>query len=76
MKYLVLLVVLVVAIGIWRSRRAGDAASTTAPPPRAPALPQDMLACARCGVHVPQAEALLSGNHAYCCAEHQRMGPA
>jgi uncharacterized protein len=73
MKYLVLLVVLVVAIGIWRSRRQSDVASTASPDTRA--LPQDMLACAHCGVHVPRAEALLAGRHAYCCAEHQRMGP-
>lgn len=75
MKYLVLLVVLLVAFGIWRSRRAGDTASASARAPRALALPQDMLACAHCGVHIPQAEALLSGAHAYCCAEHQRLGP-
>ncbi|MDP3226835.1 MAG: PP0621 family protein [Acidovorax sp.] len=75
MKYLVLLVVLVVAVGIWRSRRAPDASSdksTSAPL----ALPQDMLACAHCGIHIPQAEALMLGNHAYCSAEHRRLGPA
>ena len=75
MKYLVLLVVLVVAIGIWRSRRAPDTSrekSTSAPL----ALPQDMLACAHCGIHIPQAEALMLGNHAYCSAEHRRLGPA
>ena len=74
MKYLVLLVVLVVAIGLWRNGRARDAAEHKAPPsPRA--LPQDMLACAHCGVHIPRAEALMLGNQAYCCAEHQRLGP-
>lgn len=74
MKYLVLLVVLVVAFGIWRSRRANETTSRPGPAPRA--LTQDMLACAHCGVHVPQAEALVAGPHAYCCAEHQRLGPA
>ncbi len=75
MKYLVLLVVLVVAIGVWRSRRASD---NTAPkaPPRPLALPQDMPACAHCGTHIPKAEALMLGNQAYCCAEHRRLGPA
>jgi len=71
MKYLVLLVVLVVAIGIWRGRRAKDAAPQT---PRA--LPQDMLACAHCGVHIPRSEALVLGSQAYCCPEHRRLGPA
>jgi len=75
MKYLVLLVVLVIAIGIWRSRRATDAAPSQAPqPPRA--LPQDMLACAHCGVHIPRSEALVLGSQAYCCPEHRRLGPA
>lgn len=75
MKYLVLLVVLVVAIGIWRSRRAPDASAQKAPPSPL-ALPQDMPACAHCGMHIPQAEALMLGNQAYCCAEHRRLGPA
>lgn len=76
MKYLVLLIVLGVAIGIWRSRRASDAIakkSSTVPPL---ALPQDMPACAHCGTHIPKAEALMLGNQAYCCAEHRRLGPA
>jgi len=71
MKYLVLLVVLVVAIGIWRGRRAKDAA-----PQSHRALPQDMLACAHCGVHIPRSEALVLGSQAYCCPEHRRLGPA
>jgi uncharacterized protein len=75
MKYLVLLIVVVVAIGVWRNRRVKEAAPRPTPP-RPLALPQDMLACAHCGVHVPQAEALTTGAQAYCCAEHQRLGPA
>ncbi|MBX9832079.1 MAG: hypothetical protein K2X78_03440 [Burkholderiaceae bacterium] len=75
MKYLVLLVVLVVAIGIWRNRRAPDSVDKK-PSPSPLALPQDMLACAHCGIHIPQAEALMLGSEAYCCAEHQRLGPA
>ncbi|MFY3385786.1 PP0621 family protein [Paracidovorax sp. MALMAid1276] len=73
MKYLLVLVVLLVAFGIWRSRRvSGDAPRQ----PRAPALPQDMLACAHCGVHIPRSDALMRGQDAYCSAEHQRLGPA
>ena len=74
MKYLVLLIVLIVAIGLWRSRRApDDSPRRPAPPDRSP---QDILACAHCGVHIPKAEALMLGDQAYCCAEHQRLGPA
>lgn len=75
MKYLVLLVVLAVAFGIWRSRRESDAKSTK--PSSSPlALPQNILACAHCGVHIPQAEALMLGDQAYCCPEHRQLGPA
>lgn len=72
MKYLVLLAVLAVAYGMWRNRRAKDAPVK----PPAAALPQAMLACAHCGVHVPQADALMAGNRPYCCAEHRARGPA
>jgi uncharacterized protein len=75
MKYLVLLIVLAVAVGIWRSRRP-PAPHSTKSAPRAPALPQDMVACDHCGVHVPRADALVLGHHAYCCAEHRRQHSA
>lgn len=75
MKYLVLLIVLAVAVGIWRSRRPTDSGTAKAAP-RAFAQPQDMVACDHCGVHVPRAEALMLGQHAYCCAEHRRQHSA
>ena len=75
MKYLVLLIVLAVVVGVWRSRRPPASAPEKAAP-RAPALPQDVVACSHCGVHVPRAEALMLGQHAYCCAEHRRQHSA
>jgi uncharacterized protein len=33
--------------------------------------PQDMVACATCGLHVPRSETLLAGGRYYCCAEHR-----
>ena len=70
MKYLVLLVVLVLGYAWWRGQRRAES-----PPPRRPtpaATPQDMVACAHCGVHRPRSEALTHGPRTYCCAEHQR----
>ncbi|HAU58655.1 MAG TPA: hypothetical protein DCW87_14600 [Comamonadaceae bacterium] len=70
MKYLVLLVVLVLGYAWWRSQRRAES-----PPPRRPtpaATPQDMVACAHCGVHLPRSEALTHGPRTYCCAEHQQ----
>lgn len=75
MKYLVLLIVLAVVVGVWRSRRPPASGADKAAP-RAPALPQDVVACSHCGVHVPRAEALMLGQHAYCCAEHRRQHSA
>lgn len=75
MKYLVLLIVIAVAVGIWRSRRPNVSGAAKAAP-RSPALPQDMVACDHCGVHVPRTEALMLGQQAYCCAEHRRQHSA
>ena len=76
MKYLLLIVVLVVAYMMWRNGRIERKAS---PPPRpsGPAAgPQEMVACAVCGVHLPRTEALPGpGGRVYCCQEHrQRAG--
>lgn len=68
MKYLVLLAVLAIAIGVWRKQRGAHQDAKPAPKP--PARPQDMVACERCGIHLPRAEALHQDGHFYCCAEH------
>ena len=81
MKYLlVLLVVLVVA---WMLLRRRD------PPPGRPkdgpqdgaktaatGAPQQMLACAHCGVHLPQAEAQMdAAGRPFCSDAHRLAGP-
>jgi uncharacterized protein len=55
---------------------AGDA------PEGAPATPrsevqdfEQMVACAHCGLHVPESEAVRGGGSVYCCDEHRRLGP-
>ena len=71
MKFLVLLLVLGVAYMVWRGKRVE---SKKAPPkPAQLPAPQEMLACARCGVHLPRSEALTHGSRTYCCAEHQQQ---
>jgi uncharacterized protein len=77
MKFLVLLLVLVVAIG-WlmlrtRRRPAPRPAATAKPPAAAGVAP--MLACARCGLHLPKPEVLFDvRGQPYCCAEHRDAG--
>jgi len=71
MKYLLVLAVLAIAISLWRSKHRE-------PPPaarRQPPAPQDMVACARCGMHLPHTEALPQGRQFYCCADHRDPAP-
>jgi len=65
-----LLVVLVVLAGVWfwRSR----ASSIRQRPPTSPIQPplQDTVACSRCHVHIPLAEAVQGQHGSYCGLEH------
>lgn len=75
MKYLLLAALLAVAWAMWRHQRRSPPPAATRRPP--PALPVDqMVACAHCGTHVPQSEALMDGPHAYCSPQHLQRGPA
>jgi len=76
MKYLLLLAILVLAYMAWRGarlREAGERAEDTRRSP--PALPQDMVRCPVCSVHLPRSEALpgVSGR-LYCTHEHRTAG--
>ncbi len=68
MKYLVLAIVLGLAYLVWRNKRIKRAARQAAPRLQAP---QEMLACATCGVHIPGGDALIHRGRSYCCADHQ-----
>lgn len=76
MKYLVLLVVLVVAYGLWRGQRQAAVRQAGAPQPGPGRLPQPMVACAHCGLHLPQSDALTREGRPYCSEAHRRAGPA
>jgi len=69
-----LLRLLIILFGLWlvihyvrralkARRRTRDTEPQTRGSPR-------MLPCARCGVHVPESQALRSGDKIYCCPEH------
>lgn len=72
MKYLLLAALLVVAYLLWRNARVRDAAP---PPGRAqPGLPQEMVSCPVCGLHLPRGEAVAgTDGRLYCSAEHRRL---
>jgi uncharacterized protein len=74
MKFLVLIGILAVVYLLWRAKqraqRGGEDAANTA----APQLPQDMVRCPVCSVHLPRADALAAGDgQLYCSAEHRRI---
>ncbi len=74
MKFVVLL--LIVLAVVWfiqaKGKRAAPSASQQRPQRGAPpGLPQDMVECPVCLVHLPRSEALPGPNgQLYCCSEH------
>lgn len=82
MKYLILLLVIVVVgwLTIGRRRRPPEESkpASKAAPLQAAAkeVPQAMLACVHCGVHLPQAEALQdAAGRPFCSEAHRLAGP-
>lgn len=77
MKYLVLIAVLVLVYLLWRHQRAQEDDAPAAPPRPAPppALPQDMVRCPVCAVHLPREEAVADAQgRLYCSPAHRRLG--
>ncbi|RYF38545.1 MAG: hypothetical protein EOO25_16935 [Comamonadaceae bacterium] len=74
MKYLVLIAVVVLVVLYWRSRSRPDGSSPSAPPqgrPATPALPEDMVRCQVCALHLPRAEATTGPQgQLYCSQDH------
>ena len=72
-RILFFLLLAVVVYMVWRSMQRRD----KAPPPAGAdqRLPQAMVSCATCGLHVPRQEALLLGERFFCCEEHRRSAP-
>ncbi len=76
MKFLLVLVVVIG--GLWLLLRKGSDKAPPATPRRPPAdrLPAEMVACARCDLRLPRAEALFDAEgRAYCDDAHRRAGP-
>ncbi|MBK6470916.1 MAG: hypothetical protein IPF94_09255 [Betaproteobacteria bacterium] len=79
MKFLLLLAVVGIALWLFKSRHR--VSGPKKPPPQAkPGTPAagttPMLACAHCGVHLPQTDAVFEpAGRAYCSAAHLQAGP-
>lgn len=77
MKYLLVALVVMIAIGIWRNNRR-KAEKAPPPPPRRSKQRQveQMVTCAHCGLHLPASDAVASKEQLhYCSKEHRRLGP-
>jgi uncharacterized protein len=76
MGRLVVLILLVV-LAVWLIRRAFLRAtgSGRGAAPQAPRR-EDLVSCARCGVHLPRSEAREAAGRLYCGEEHARLGAA
>jgi uncharacterized protein len=75
MKYLIWLLVILAAIWAFkRSRRLAKPAKPAKPTEdeKTPsASPSNMVACAHCGLHLPQEEAVTGTKGLYCSTEHR-----
>jgi uncharacterized protein len=69
MKYLIWLLVILVAI--WAFKRSRRPAKPAEDPKTPSATPSNMVACAHCGLHLPQEEAVTGTRGLYCSTEHR-----
>lgn len=80
MKYLVVLVVVMVAIWVWRSNRAEERAEERVESRRsrraAVAGAVDMVGCDLCGVHCPSDDLVRGRKGVYCCTQHRDQAEA
>jgi uncharacterized protein len=65
-----LVLILLAVLAVWLLRRALRAGKPSVKPP----VQGDLVACARCGMHLPRAEARESAGRLYCGEEHARLG--
>ena len=68
MKYLIWLLVIVLAIWAFKRNRR---VNSEAPQTKHPASPANMAVCLHCGIHLPQEEAVTGEKGLYCSTEHR-----
>jgi uncharacterized protein len=71
MKFLILALVVVGVLWWVRSQRQPPLPPTPSAPPPSPKN-EDMVACARCGMHLPRSEALPGRGGVFCGEAHRR----
>ncbi len=69
-----IVLILIVVIAFWLIRKALRKARGAGPLQKEGAVQQDLVSCARCGVHLPRGEAREADGRLYCGEEHARLG--
>jgi len=67
-KFLFFVLIALVIYMLLKQPRRRDGADR-----RPPAAPESMVACARCGLHIPASESVEAAGRHYCCQEHRRL---
>jgi len=68
-----IVLVILVVLAVWLIRRALRGPRQK-PGLQNPPVQGDLVRCARCGVHLPRAEARQADGRLYCGEEHARLG--
>ncbi len=79
MKALIILLAVLAGVWLWRQGRRKDLAERRRPDegqPAAPAIPQKMVRCPVCGVHLPLGDAQVGRQGEYCSAAHRQQAEA
>jgi uncharacterized protein len=71
MKYLLVFLVVFLVAWRWRTAREAEHTQVTNKKAAAQALPVNIVECAHCGVHIPQAEAVAGHRGMYCTQNHR-----
>ena len=73
MKFILLMAAVVILLWLLRGSLRSRLRPPPPPPPEAaaPAMLEDMVACAQCGLHLPAPDALPGRGGMFCCEAHR-----
>ena len=68
----ILLIVVAFAAAFWLLRRHRRRVREETTPPPASSGAEDMVRCARCGIHLPRGDSIVSQQLFFCSDDHER----
>ena len=73
MKYLIWLLVIVLAIWAFKRSRRVNSDAPKEQTSATPTTPANMAVCLHCGIHLPQDEAVTGEKGLYCSTDHRAL---